>query len=71
MLKSVNVRVSRKDEKDPEKVITSFENVLINTDVVALIEPIPSTKTSLIKLINGNAILAKGELKALEKSLSK
>jgi hypothetical protein len=38
---------------------------------VALIEPIPSTKTSLIKLINGNAILAKGDLKALEKSLSK
>jgi len=71
MLKNINIRVSRKDEKDPDKVTTSFEDVLINTDVIALITPIPGTKTSLVKLINGDTLLVKGDSKTLEKTLNK
>jgi hypothetical protein len=71
MLKNINIRVSRKDEKDPEKVITAFEDVLINVEVISFIQPIPKTKTSLIKLLNGDTLLAKGDLKTLEKNLNK
>ena len=70
MLKKINVRVTRKDTKDHEKESSSFEDLLINTEVIMLVTPVVGTKTSLIKLINGEALLAKGDIYHLESMLN-
>ena len=64
----LNVRVSRKENDGDENVI-SFDDILVNTDVVASVAQVSGSKSTVIKFIGGDVAICNEDLEAVRKKL--
>jgi hypothetical protein len=65
---SLNVRISRKENDSDENVI-AFEDILVNTDVVASVAKVAGSKSTVIKFIGGDVAVCNEEFDAVRKKL--
>ena len=68
MLVKLQVRVTRKDPKDPAKEVSQFEDYAVNTDTIQAVLPVPETETCVLKLLGGDQVLTKGSLDEIVKA---
>lgn len=66
-LVKIKVRIARRDQKDPDKETSAFEDYLLNPDSVDCALSVPDSDTVVAKIRGGDNILVKGTLKDFEK----
>jgi hypothetical protein len=64
----IKVRISRRDQKDPDKETSSFEDYLLNPDAVDCAVDVPGTETIVAKIRGGDNILVKSSLSEFYKT---
>jgi hypothetical protein len=65
---TLNVRVSRKQDDSDENVI-SFDDILVNTDVVATVAQVGGSKSTVIKFLGGDVAVCNEDFESVKKKL--
>lgn len=65
---SLSVRISRKENDSDESVVV-FDDILVNTDVVASVAKVAGSKSTVIKFIGGDVAVCNEEFEAVRKKL--